>query len=484
LKAGDVLIFAEIKGPQTDKPEDADPFRRHAVRLTDVQSKDSSNNPLKDLLYDQNITQIEWHKEDALPFPLCISAITDKDHGEEYIEDVSIALGNIVLADHGRTIKEEDIGTVIESTESLRFRPKLKERLLTQTATIKKQKNVNSVKQILYLPFDPEASASDAFEWKMEYVLPAITLNNEEWDTKRDLLNSGPDKKEFVVEIEDNGTAHIRFGDDQYGMRPNAGTKFIATYRIGNGTQGNVGAETINHIINNDSGIIKVWNPLPARGGVDPESIEHVRQNAPWSFRTQERAVTPDDYAAMAERHPQVQKAAATFQWTGSWRTVFLTIDRFGGLRVDKDFKKEIRDHLEKYRMAGHDLEVEGPQYVPLEIEMEVCAKPDYFRSDVKEALLQVFNNYILPDGRKGVFHPDNFTFGQTVYLSNIYAAAQAVDGVEYIKITKFQRQGIPSNEALESGKMILGRFEIALLDNDPNFPEKGVFRLDLKGGK
>jgi hypothetical protein len=31
---------------------------------------------------------------------------------------------------------------------------------------------------------------------------------------------------------------------------------------------------------------------------------------------------------------------------------------------------------------------------------------------------------------------------------------------------------------------MILGRFEIALLDNDPNFPEKGVFRLDLKGGK
>ena len=41
-----------------------------------------------------------------------------------------------------------------------------------------------------------------------------------------------------------------------------------------------------------------VRNPLPAQGGVDPESIETVRQRAPYAFRTQERAVTPEDYAA------------------------------------------------------------------------------------------------------------------------------------------------------------------------------------------
>jgi hypothetical protein len=31
---------------------------------------------------------------------------------------------------------------------------------------------------------------------------------------------------------------------------------------------------------------------------------------------------------------------------------------------------------------------------------------------------------------------------------------------------------------------MPLGRLEIARLDNDPNFPEHGVLRLDLRGGK
>ena len=40
--------------------------------------------------------------------------------------------------------------------------------------------------------------------------------------------------------------------------------------------------------------------------------------------------------------------------------------------------------------MAGHDLEVDGPRFVPLEIELLVCVKPDYFRSDVEAALLEV----------------------------------------------------------------------------------------------
>ena len=132
--------------------------------------------------------------------------------------------------------------------------------------------------------------------------------------------------------------------------------------------------------------------------------------------------------------------------------------------------------------MAGHDLEVDGPLYVSLEIEMIVCVKPSYLIGDVKAALLEVFSSRTLPDGRRGVFHPDNFSFGQTVFLSPLYAAAQAVAGVDSVEITKFQRQGIHSDEALKSGKLKLGRLEIARLDNDPDFPERGVFNLIHEG--
>ena len=52
------------------------------------------------------------------------------------------------------------------------------------------------------------------------------------------------------------------------------------------------------------------------------------------------------------------------------------------------------------FRMAGHDLEVDGPRRVSLEIDMHVCAEPDYFRADVKRELLELFSNREFADGR------------------------------------------------------------------------------------
>ena len=183
----------------------------------------------------------------------------------------------------------------------------------------------------------------------------------------------------------------------------------------------------------------------------------------------------------MRQRH---SARSRDFRWTGSWHTVFVTVDRFGADAVSADFEKKLRACLERYRMAGHDLEANGPRYVSLEINMVVCVKRDYFKSDVEAALLEVFSNRILPDGRRGVFHPDRFTFGQTVFLSSLYAAAQAVPAVDSVDITVFQRQGKPSNQAVTDGKLGSGRLEIARLDNDRNFPERGVFSLDMRGGR
>ena len=465
LKAGDVLIFEELLGPTTGVPEDADPSHRHALRLLEVVSKDAQGQPLTDPLNQQPITEIRWGAEDALPFPLSVSARLETD-----LEDVSVARGNIVLADHGLRIEGESLGL---APESPRFRPRLKEQPLTHAAL-----------------YDPAQPASAAMTWASEAVLPWISLGGaldqraSDWRPERDLLDSGPADPHFVVEIDTDGAAFLRFGDGQYGSRPEPGTALTATYRVGNGTAGNVGAEALVHIVTGNGNIARVRNPLAARGGVEPESLEDARQRAPSAFRTEERAVTPEDYAEVAERHSGVQRAAATFRWTGSWYTVFLTVDRLGGLEVDAGFEEDLRRHLERYRMAGHDVEIDSPRFVSLEVEMEVSVKPDYFRSDVRIALLEAFSNRMLADGRPGLFHPDNFTFGQPVYLSRLYAAAQAVAGVASVKVTICRRQGSKDAELPEEGRLVLGRLEVARLDNDPNFPERGVLRLLLEGGK
>jgi hypothetical protein len=179
-----------------------------------------------------------------------------------------------------------------------------------------------------------------------------------------------------------------------------------------------------------------------------------------------------------------VQRASAVLRWTGSWNTVFVTVDRLGGRAVSTDFVRRMRSDVERYRMAGHDLAFDGPRYVSLELALLVCVDPGYLRSEVRAALLAVFGNRVLPGGRKGLFHPDNFSFGQTVYLSPLYAAARGVAGVTSVEVTCFQRQGADTRRYLDQGCLALGRLEVARLDNDPSFPERGVLRLDLRGGR
>ncbi len=110
LKAGDVLIFEEVIGPITGLPADADPMRRHAVRITKV-------TPGEDQLRKTNdgdptpYLEIEWGPEDALPFTFCISAIGAAPDCD-YLENVSVARGNVILCDHGQTQNPEDFGPV------------------------------------------------------------------------------------------------------------------------------------------------------------------------------------------------------------------------------------------------------------------------------------------------------------------------------------------------------------------------------------
>lgn len=492
LAAGDVLIFEEARGPLTGEEEDADRTRRCALRLTAARAFDAADASLTDPLTGQSITTIEWMPADALPFPFCLSGFTDEEHGATFRDDLSLARGNIVLADHGATVRDESLGSVPKSPILLppdpgmdrcqrppprfarsRFQPALHARPLTHSTL-----------------YDAALPASESLDVDPAAAPPAVRLHSkldldeDDWSPQRDLLGSDSDATEFVVETEHDGTAFLRFGDDEHGRAPEPGTVFTATYRVGNGRAGNIGAESLAHIVTNDPAITGVRNPLPAAGGTDPETAEEIRRDAPVAFRTQQRAVTEADYARAAERDCRAQRAAATLRWTGSWHTVFVTADRFDGLPLTDSFEAEMRREIEPFRMAGHDLEIDTPRYVSLELEMFVCVKPDYFRSDVRAALLEVFSNGVLTDGRRGVFHPDFFTFAQTVYLSPFIAAAQAVPGVASVEVTTFQHQGLGETSGLTNGFLTMNRLEIARLDNDPNFPERGRFTLNLGGGR
>ncbi|ABF39855.1 conserved hypothetical protein [Candidatus Koribacter versatilis Ellin345] len=337
---------------------------------------------------------------------------------------------------------------------------------------------------------DTTLSAATLMQFDPTQAIPEITLSGtteastETWTPDKDLLESGEADLNFVVEVEYDGTATLRFGDDTNGRNPETGTNFIATYRVGNGTAGNVGADTLTFHAG-DPRIGDCRNPLPATGGTDPETNEQIRRRAPQAFLTQQRAVTMDDYAHVAEETPQVDQAVAELRWTGSWYTVFIAAEPVGAGNVSTVLSKAIKKNVERYHLAGQDLEIDNPQYVPLQVELEICVDPDYFQSDVQRALMQVLGSGVNSTGQKGLFYPDNFTFGKTVYLSPIYAAARCVAGVKAVRASTFQPQGlISTTQYIAAGEIPIGPLQIARLANDPSFPNHGQLSLVLEGGK
>ena len=483
LAVGDVLVLEEVAGPRTGEPADADPGHRHAVRLTEVSTG-------TDPVTSTRITRIAWSRADALPFPLCVSATVTDDLGVATVVTTGVASGNIVPVDHGLTVTD-DLAEAVPASTLVRHHPSADrcdpddaDPIAPSYAPMLPRLPVTHA-----VPYDVSGPAALALRSDVRAALPVVALTTgagAPWDVRPDLLGSSPTAPDFVVEVEADDTALLRFGDGDHGARPTAGTTFSATYRVGNGNRGNVGAGAIAHVASATPGIIGVRNPLPATGGVDPESAEEVRRFAPVAFRTQERAVTADDYARMAERHDRVQRAAGSFRWTGSWRTAFVTVDPLVGDddAVEEDLGAAVTRLLDRYRMAGVDVRADTPRYVPLKIDMTVCVARDYFRADVKQALLERFSSGVLPDGRRGVFHPDEFSFGQPVYLSKLYAVASEIDGVDTVEVTTFERQGTPDPLPLAVGRLDFGRLEIARLDNDPSLPERGVFTLTMEGGK
>ncbi len=95
LSPGDLLLFEEVKGPRTGTPGDQDPAHRQTVRLTSV-------TPAVDRLDDQPVLEVTWAPEDALAFPLVLA--TRGGPNCAVVEDVSVARGNVVLVDHGRSL--------------------------------------------------------------------------------------------------------------------------------------------------------------------------------------------------------------------------------------------------------------------------------------------------------------------------------------------------------------------------------------------
>ncbi|EIL97788.1 putative baseplate assembly protein [Rhodanobacter thiooxydans] len=532
LAAGDLLVFEEVLGVQTGNPADADPAHRHAVRLTAVQT---SVDPLDDTL----LLEVAWDSCDALPFDLCLSVRTPSPDCA-WLHDVSLARGNVLLVDHGEQVRGQCASTAVcKPTGSDGDYPGLAAALVampdacTRCATLAEDCWLvpgsthygcchcdDAVADVRRPPSDtghmlpdtpltwaeplpPHAPVCQLQARDPRRALPQLAVYGGaladvlvagtpdprwRWLPQYDLLESGPDDRHVVVEIDDDGAAHLRFGDGVLGAQPQAGDFFCAAPRIGNGPAGNVGRDSIVWLALKSGALsadLVPRNPLPASGGTVPESLAEVKLYAPGAFRANPlRAIVADDYAMFAARAPELQGAAAALEWSGSWYAADVVVDPLGRESLPAGLARRIRAQLEHYRRIGHDVEVHAACYVPLRIALFVCVRPDFLVAHVEAALRDRFGTGLRHDGTPGFFHPDRLKLGAPVYASALLAEAQSIVGVGHVEVLCLVRAEDKTASVPENGVLHLAAREIAQVDNDPDHPDHGSIAFTLGGGR
>ncbi len=474
LAAGDYLLFDDGSG------------NRDVVRLTSepqlVPVMQATSPP------STVVTVVNW--SDATPLGACYSV------------ENTIVRGNMVPATHGETVSEELRS--LSDQQKAETQAEIAARAPGQR--VPRQRLKLSMAPLAHL--DPETlqfapgvqnipQTGESFTARLRRSISTlqILVDGVAWAEQASLLGSSGDDQVFRVEIDDSGEATVVFGDGVFGERPPETSTVTATYRVGGGAVGNVGAGTLTlaHPESPAPWLISVTNPVPATGGRDLESRDHARRVGPATFHQPLVAVSAADYetaaVSLAESNgkPVIQRAHANFRWTGSWLTVTVAADPLAAEGLTPDLRQQLSTYLDTKRLAGYDLEVTGPIYVPIDLEIGFTTAAGAQQADVEQSILQTLGNAILPGGAKGFFHPDNFTFGSSVFVSRIFAAVMAVPGVRSAQITRLARSHAahPDQETaanLARGFLSVGLDQIVRLDNDRNFPQLGTITVQPQG--
>jgi hypothetical protein len=313
--------------------------------------------------------------------------------------------------------------------------------------------------------------------------IPAFTLEEGMW--RPVVTHQTPSEDVVFQDYASNDGWSIRFGDGAFGRPPQEGTILEVRYFTAAGTSANLAPESVTHLApppGAPPGALFVYaraatNPLPITTGGDEEAPADIRINAPDAWRALPlRAVRPEDYSAIVERLDWVQRANSVTAWTGSWSTDFVAADPLGGVEYSPAERAELEHVVECVRLATRDARVADPDYLDIDLAVEVCVEAGAYAGEVVPRVIGAL-------APPGFFAPNNFTFGQPLRRSALEAAIQGVPGVKGVEEIRIRVRRRREWTAFDQPELAVGPRQIIRVQNDPLFPSRGSVSVAAHGG-
>ena len=301
-----------------------------------------------------------------------------------------------------------------------------------------------------------------------------------EWEGVEHFADSTAEDRHFVLDAV-GGT--VRFGpairlEDgslrQHGAIPPRGMSIrLSGHAIGGGRRGNVAKGTIRTLKSSIPFVSAVENLESAQGGVDGETIEQAKQRGPILLRTRSRAVTAEDYEAIAlEAAPELARVRCVTAGeddvnAGSLRVLIVPAApqtqgriEFGELVPGEDTLQRIADRLDEVRLIGTRVSVEPPSYRGVTVVTRIVARPKADVERIRVEALEALYGYLNPisGGPDG----DGWPFGRTVQAGEIFGLLQRIRGVDMIEDARlFGANPVTGERGKETQKLELDPYSL-----------------------
>jgi hypothetical protein len=275
------------------------------------------------------------------------------------------------------------------------------------------------------------------------------------WDYQPFLQFSRADDRHYAL---DRALGRLFFGDGVNGKVPPQGAAILVrVMQSGGGARGNVAANTITQLLGVVPGVQAVFNPVRAEGGADGETADAIVTRGPATIRHRGRAVSAADYETLArEASPGVAYVRAIPNRNPAGRPLpgwltLLIIPESEDARPYPSFG--LRTHVRKFleSRAAADLagriHVTGPEYLPLDLDATIAPRLISEAGIVEKAVRAALQRFLHP--LRGGPSGTGWELGRDVYLSDIAAVLERVEGLDYVSELTMLLDGVPQGDRI-----------------------------------
>jgi hypothetical protein len=372
-------------------------------------------------------------------------------------------------------------GTTISSTSGVTFRTLIEQRITagSTTADITFTEGEQQTDN-----FTSDGSAFQEFKLTESGVVSGsitVTVDGVEWSSSDSLVYGTGTSRIYSVRYDEDDYGFIRFGDGTSGMIPPNGSSIQVVYRVGGGVDGNIAVGQINTTVQGQlDGVVpasyvtvSLYNAQRGSGGEARETEDHARYWIPRWVKTNQRAVTEEDFDTLATAYVSPTFGSVAYAKAKLHQEIpeLNQVDIYvwgrdsGGNIVAAS--TGLKSALESYfmnndegaiRVICTDVDVLDGTIIYLDIEVQITLLSNYAASDVTSGVTTALDTLI-----------ENLEPNHDVNLSQVYNAIHDVAGVNHALVVNIYGS-LKSTETVGVGDGATANYTGTLL-LEPNLP-------------